>query len=100
MEVWLSWTAVSLAVVTVYWLKLHYAAKHGVTSGRDVKRESETVAELQNAYQDLSDRIEQLNERLDFAERVLAEVLPEGKGRMRGDEFARGHRPEPGEPVG
>ena len=77
MEVWLSWTAVSIAVVAVYWLKLHYAARHGVKAGRSAKEEPETVAELraelQDAYQDLGDRIEQLNERLDFAERVLAE---------------------------
>jgi len=77
MEVWLSWTAVSIAAVTLYWLKLHYTAKHGVSTGKDRKRESEAVAELraelQDAFQDLGDRIEQLNERLDFAERVLAE---------------------------
>jgi uncharacterized protein YlxW (UPF0749 family) len=74
MEVWLSWTAVSVAAVTLYWLKLHYAAKHG---GRDAKRDLEDVAdlraELRESYDDLAEKIEQLNERLDFAERVLAE---------------------------
>jgi uncharacterized protein YlxW (UPF0749 family) len=77
MEVWLSWTAVSVAAVTLYWLKLHYAARHGVRSGRDSKREIEDVAELRaelrESYDDLAAKIEQLNERLDFAERVLAE---------------------------
>ena len=77
MEVWLSWTAVSLAVVTVYWLKLHYAAKHGVRGDRSAKREIEELAELRaelrESYDDLAAKIEQLNERLDFAERILAE---------------------------
>lgn len=31
---------------------------------------------------------------------VLDEVQPEGKRRMSGQEFARGRRPEPGEPIG
>lgn len=78
MEVWLSWTAVSLAAVTLYWLKLHYAAKHGVRTGRDAKRDAgdeiaELRAELHEVCDDLAARIEQVNERLDFTERVLAE---------------------------
>ena len=83
MEVWLSWTAVSVAAVTLYWLKLHYAARHGVRGGREAKRELEDVAELRTelheAYDDLAAKIEQLNERLDFAERVLAERANQGR---------------------
>ena len=80
MEVWLSWTAVSVAAVTLYWLKLAYAARYG---GREAKRELEDVAELRaelrEAYDDLAAKIEQLNERLDFAERVLAERANQGR---------------------
>ena len=68
MEVWLSWTAVSVAAVTIYWLKLHYTARK-----RDPEDLAELRAELRESYDDLATRIEQLNERLDFAERVLAE---------------------------
>ncbi|MGH7699486.1 MAG: hypothetical protein ACREMJ_03065 [Gemmatimonadales bacterium] len=72
MEIWLSWTAVSVAAVTCYWLKLHYSAKHGREreSSGEVK---ELRAEVQEMYDDLTTRIEQLHERMDFTERVLAE---------------------------
>jgi hypothetical protein len=83
MEVWLSWTAVSAAAVGLYWLKLHYAAKHGVGNrgGRGARGVSPEIAdeladlkaELRESCDELASQIEQLNERMDFTERVLAD---------------------------
>ena len=73
-----SWMAVSAAAFSMYWLHLHYTKRFGM--GKDTKRIEQLerlVEDLENQVQELSaishDRIEQLHERVDFAERILLE---------------------------
>jgi hypothetical protein len=70
MELALSWAAVSAGAVALYWLKLHYGRKDRSESLDD---QAEALqADLQSVYEELSDKVEQIHERLDFAERLLA----------------------------
>lgn len=85
-----SWMAVSLAGFAGFWLHLHYRRKDRALGSREeVERLEVTVQELQaelgSATNELHDRLEQLHERVDFTERLLAErpaapkALPENR---------------------
>ncbi len=77
MELALSWAAVSAGVVALYWLKLHYGRKEQLTPSPRLERLQEQAealnTDLQSVYDELSDKIEQVNERVDFAERLLSQ---------------------------
>jgi hypothetical protein len=77
MEMALSWAAVSAGVVALYWLKLHYGRRDRLPNSPELERlqeQAEAVnADVQSVYDELCDKIEQVNERLDFAERLLSQ---------------------------
>ncbi len=77
MELAFSWAAVSAGLVALYWLKLHYGRKEQLTSSPKVEQLQEQAealnADVQSVYEELCDKIEQVNERLDFAERLLSQ---------------------------
>ncbi len=77
MELALSWAAVSAGVVALYWLKLHYGRKEQLAPSPRLERLQEQAealnTDLQSVYDELSDKIEQVNERVDFAERLLSQ---------------------------
>jgi hypothetical protein len=77
MELAFSWAAVSCGLVALYWLKLHYGRKERLTPSPRLERLKEQAeannADLQSVYDELCDKIEQVNERLDFAERLLSQ---------------------------
>ena len=77
MELAFSWAAVSSGLVALYWLKLHYGRKERLTGSPKLERLKEQAeahnADLQSVYDELCDKIEQVNERLDFAERLLSQ---------------------------
>lgn len=73
-----SWMAVSLGALSGFWLYLHYRrADRALGSREEVARLEATVQELQaelgGVANELHDRLEQLHERVDFTERLLAE---------------------------
>lgn len=85
-----SWMAVSLAGFAGFWLHLHYRRKDRTLGSREEVERLEAVvtdlqAELGNTANELHDRLEQLHERVDFTERLLAErpaapkALPESR---------------------
>ena len=74
MELAFSWAAVSSGLVALYWLKLHYGRKERSPRLERLKEQAEANnADLQSVYDELCDKIEQVNERLDFAERLLSQ---------------------------
>ena len=74
MELAFSWAAVSCGLVALYWLKLHYGRKERSPRLERLKEQAEANnADLQSVYDELCDKIEQVNERLDFAERLLSQ---------------------------
>ena len=77
MEIYLSWLAVSAGAVAIYWLKLHYGRKNLLNPSPDLKALREQTdalhSDLQSVYDELADKIEQVNERMDFAERLLSQ---------------------------
>ena len=77
MELAFSWAAVSGGLVALYWLKLHYGRKERLTHSPRMEQLDEQAetnnADLQSVYDELCDKIEQVNERLDFAERLLSQ---------------------------
>jgi len=76
MEIALSWAFVSAGAVTIFWLKMHYGRKEQLSHGpkfTEIQEQTEALnADLQSVYDELADKIEQVNERLDFAERLLS----------------------------
>ena len=77
MELAFSWAAVSAGLVALYWLKLHYGRKEQLSHSPKVERLQEQAealnADVQSVYEELCDKIEQVNERLDFTERLLSQ---------------------------
>jgi len=77
MELAFSWAAVSAGVVALYWLRLHYGRKERLTHNPRLERLQEQSdalhSDVQSVYDELCDKIEQVNERLDFAERLLSQ---------------------------
>ena len=77
MEIAFSWIAVSAACVTVYWLKMHYGRKDKLNPSPDLealREQTEALhSDLQSVYDELADKIEQVNERMDFTERLLSQ---------------------------
>ena len=70
MELALSWAAVSAAAVACFWLKLAYQKnQHGQAADLDDVRER--LEEMQALCADVAEQVEQLHERVDFAERLL-----------------------------
>ena len=76
MEIAFSWIAVSAGCVTIYWLKLHYGGKDKLNPSPDLealREQTEALhADVQSVYDELADKIEQVNERMDFTERLLS----------------------------
>lgn len=72
MEIWMSWTAVSAAAVMIYWMHLRYGGRKGKADEALRGAVDELRAEVDQLYVDMHDRIEATNERIDFAERLLA----------------------------
>ena len=74
MELALSWAFVSAGAVAIVWLKLHYSRKdRGAESTELIERTEALHTDLQSVYDELADKIEQVNERIDFAERLLSQ---------------------------
>jgi hypothetical protein len=78
MEIWMSWTAVSAAAVMIYWMHLRYGGRKGKADTEALQASlDELRGEVDQLYVDMHDRIEATNERVDFAERLLAQRRPE-----------------------
>lgn len=81
MELALSWAAVSAGAVAIVWLRLHYGRKDQQANAPQLdalQEQSEALsADVQSVYDELCDKIEQVNERLDFTERMLSQ--PKGE---------------------
>ena len=79
MEIYLSWLAVSAGAVAIYWLKLHYGRKNLLNPSPDLKALREQTdalhADLLSVYDELADKIEHVNERMDFTERLLSQPM-------------------------
>lgn len=70
-----SWLAVSLAGLAGFWLHLHYRRKDGLRSPEQERLESalrDLEAELGSVTEAMQEQLDQVHERLDFAERLLA----------------------------
>jgi len=73
MEMAFSWAFVSAGAVAIVWLKLHYGRKEHGPRFKELQEQNEALtADLQSVYDELGDKIEQVNERLDFTERMLS----------------------------
>lgn len=86
-----SWMAVSVASFGGWWLYLHYRRKDRALSGRaEMERLEARVQDLEQEVgtlvTDYHDRLEQLHERVDFAERILLERTRERRELARGVE--------------
>ena len=76
-EMWVaySWLAVSLAGVAGFWLHLHYRSKERLRNPGQEQLESalrDLESDLGAVTASLQDQLDQMQERLDFAERLLA----------------------------
>lgn len=75
-----SWLAVSAAALAGFWLHLHYRRRDRMlTQSADVERLEATVQELRTELDAVTSefhgRVAELNERVDFAERLLTRSL-------------------------
>ncbi len=70
-----SWLAVSLAGLAGFWLHLHYRSKDRLRSPGQEQLESairDLETELASVTDAMQEQLDQVHERLDFAERLLA----------------------------
>lgn len=70
-----SWMAVSLAGLAGFWLHLHYRSKDRLRNTGQEQIESairDLEADLGAVTESMQDQLDQMQERLDFAERLLA----------------------------
>jgi len=81
MELAFSWLAVSCGAVAIFWLRLHYQRLNLKSQMPEIKRvaaQLERLGEDVDAlYGEVHSSLEQFNERLDFAERMLSRPAPE-----------------------
>ncbi len=70
-----SWLAVSLAGLAGFWLHLHYRSKNPLRSPEQEQLKTaiqDLETELASVTDAMQDQLDQVHERLDFAERLLA----------------------------
>ncbi len=70
-----SWMAVSLAGLAGFWLHLHYRSRDRLRNPGQEQLESairDLEADLGAVTESLQEQLDQMQERLDFAERLLA----------------------------